>query len=97
MTSDGRPTPRTRPRPAADEGTDPVASAAAPAANATGTRSAEPAPAQTRRGPERTVQLNVRIAEDVADILEHALADAQARSNTSKRQVVEHAIRATYS
>lgn len=84
MTSSERPTARSRPRPADDEGIDPIVATppAAPAHNE----------APGRRGPEPTVQLNVRVASDV-----HALIDqAQAATGRTKRQLIEQAIRNTY-
>lgn len=82
--SDGRPQPRTRtqPRPAADESHDPI--------------DQRPAiPQQTspsRQGPQPTVQLNVRISPDVADLISRMYQ----ATNQSKRELIEHAIRSTY-
>lgn len=82
-TSSERPTPRIRPRPAADENTDPVIS----------TPPAAPGPAVPgRRGPEPTVQLNVRVASEISALIHHA----QASTGRTKRQLIEHAIRNTY-
>jgi len=88
MTSDDRPTPRSRPRPATDEALDPVVNQPQRAMpSATGD------PLAVRRGPEPTVQLNVRVAADVSDRIDRA---TQSTGHT-KRQLIEHAIRTTYS
>ena len=88
MTSDDRPTPRSRPRPAADETVDPVVSQPQRVMP-----SAVRAPLAVRRGPEPTVQLNVRVAADISDLIDRA---TQTTGHT-KRQLIEHAIRTTYS
>jgi hypothetical protein len=88
-TSNERPTPRTRPRPAADEGQDPVVPASA---DRTPPAGAQTAPATGRRGAEPTVQLNVRVSGDVNDIIDAAVV----ASGSTKRQLIEQAIRATY-
>jgi len=83
--SSDRPVPRnrTRPKPAEDETTDPVVSAPPqPPAN----------PAPVRRGPEPTVQLNVRIASDVSALIDHQVAT----TGRTKRQLIEAAIRSSY-
>lgn len=86
MTQPDRPVARSRPRPPVDEGTDPIVSPmrAAPA----------PAPSSSvRRGPEPTVQLNVRIGAEI-----NALVDeAQVSHGWTKRQIVEHAIKQAFS
>jgi hypothetical protein len=76
--SNDRPVPRSRPRPAPDDALDPIHSAP---------------PRSPRRGPEATVQLNVRVAGDISDLLdrEHRATDR------TKRELIEHAIRTTYS
>ena len=86
MTSSERPTPRSRPRPAADEASDPITGP--PAATVL-----HPDPAPARRGPEPTVQLNVRVASEVSALIDRAAA----RSGRTKRQLIENAIRNTYS
>lgn len=83
MTSTERPTPRSRPRPAADETVDPVISQPAPSSEL---------PAVARRGPEPTVQLNVRVAGDVSNLIGEAIRT----TGRTKRQLIEHAIRQTY-
>jgi len=88
MTSGDRPTPRSRPRPAADETVDPVVSQPQRAMP-----SAVGVPPAVRRGPEPTVQLNVRVAADISDLIDRA---TQSTGHT-KRQLIEHAIRTTYS
>ncbi len=50
-------------------------------------------PPVVRRGPEPTVQLNVRVAADISDLIDRA---TQSTGHT-KRQLIEHAIRTTYS
>jgi hypothetical protein len=85
MTSSERPTPRSRPFPAADEAVDPVVS-----------HPPDVAPlivGGRRRGPEPTVQLNVRVASEVSALIDRAMAS----SGRTKRQLIEQAIRSTYS
>lgn len=82
-----RPTPRSRPRPAADEAHDPIV----PSATAT-QRTATTPPPPNRRGAEPTVQLNVRVSADVNALIDEA---ATSTGNT-KRQLIEHAIRTIY-
>ncbi len=88
MTNNDRPTPRSRPRPAADETLDPVVSRPQ-----RGMPSAGGEPPAVRRGPEPTVQLNVRVAADVSDLIDRATQS----TGRTKRQLIEHAVRATYS
>lgn len=86
MTASDRPTPRSRPRPAADESTDPMvgpASFAQPLVEV----------AAIRRGPEPTVQLNVRVGSDISALIDRA----QATTGRTKRQLIERAIRQVYS
>jgi hypothetical protein len=86
VTSTERPTPRSRPRPAADETVDPVVS------QPTQTAPSSELPAAVRRGPEPTVQLNVRVAADVSSLIDEAVRT----TGRTKRQLIEHAIRQTY-
>lgn len=79
-----RPTPRSRPQPAADETTDPIVTV--PPAGG------RPLFGHGRRGPEPTVQLNVRVAADVSALIDQA----QANTGQTKRQLIEAAIRDTY-
>lgn len=88
MTSAERPIARPRPRPAADEATDPVV----PSGRFDRPAEAALAPV-ARRGPEPTVQLNVRVAAGIADIIEARMT----KTGKTKRQLVEDAIRQTYS
>lgn len=92
MTELERPQPRTRPRPAADESVDPVqvpisaiAASTPPAASAT-TQTITPFPAEfVDRGPESTVQLNVR----VKGATNATINRIQAKTGWTKRQIVE--------
>ncbi len=93
MTSSERPTARNRPRPAHDEGIDPIVPPPTPDHPVTagvGRRVEEP---QARRGPEPTVQLNVRVASDVNALIDHQVSI----TGRTKRQLIEQAIRQTYS
>jgi hypothetical protein len=84
---------RNRPQPAPDEGTDPVIPAAA-ASHQTLVQPESDLSAPVRTAPVRrrqaTVQLGVRVPEDVADMV----AEEAARRGISQREVVEEAIRA---
>lgn len=55
------------------------------------TRTAPPSP-PVRRGPVPTVQLNTRVAVDVAELIE----DAAAATGQTKRELIEQAIRDAY-
>ncbi|MFJ2535826.1 hypothetical protein [Microbacterium maritypicum] len=88
------------PRPAADNGVDPVdvvpavkpASTPAPAAApAAPTASTTPAPTKARREP--TIPLSTRVALDVTEILDAAVAEGRA---PSQRAAIEMAIRQTW-
>jgi hypothetical protein len=79
-----RPTPRPRPVPAPDTGTDPTEHRA-PALY--------PVPPSRRRpGPEPVATLNTRVSLDL-DALITEVAEAR---RWSRRTVVEHALRETY-
>jgi len=88
MTSNDRPTPRNRPRPAADETLDPVVSQPQRGMPSVGGHLPT-----VRRGPEPTVQLNVRVAADISDLIDRATRS----TGHTKRQLIEHAIRLAYS
>jgi len=93
-TNSERPTARSRPRPAEDEGIDPIALPPAgptPIASHDTVRPVEEAHA--RRGPEPTVQLNVRVASDISALIDHQVST----TGRTKRQLIEQAIRQTYS
>lgn len=95
MTSSDRPTARSRPRPAEDEGTDPVVAPPPPASEhpigaGPDSRVGE---VPARRGPEPTVQLNVRVASDVSALIDQAVQT----TGRTKRQLIEQAIRQVYS
>lgn len=93
-TSSERPTARTRPRPARDEGIDPIAPLpVAPAATATAHAVAPLVEPHIRRGPEPTVQLNVRVASDVSALIDQQVST----TGRTKRQLIEQAIRQLYS
>lgn len=92
-TSNERPTARSRPRPAEDEGIDPIAPAAGPPPTALPGTVRPVEGAHARRGPEPTVQLNVRVASDVSALIDHQVST----TGRTKRQLIEHAIRQTYS
>lgn len=79
MTDPQRPVARPRPRAANDDEVDPVVPGNG------STRAA-------RRGPEPTVQVNVRMSVAVHELLE----DAVAATGLTRRQLVEAAIRASY-
>lgn len=84
MNADDRPPARTRPRPAADEMLDPVVP--------TNTSAARPTAGVPRRGPEPTVQLNVRIGADIGVLIDRAVA----LTGRTKRALIEEAIRTSY-
>ena len=93
LMTDTRPTPRLRPIPAPDEHQDPIdtpspATPGAPATSAAGTG----VPERRRGRSEPTVQLNVRVAEDIEQLLDHAANQL----GWTKRQLVEQVIRTTY-
>lgn len=88
------------PRPAADNGVDPVdvipaakpdATLAPAATSAAPTASTTPAPAKSRREP--TIPLSTRVALDVTEILDAAVAEGRA---PSQRAAIEMAIRQTW-
>lgn len=88
------------PRPAADNGVDPVdvipaakpeVTAAPTAAPAAPTGSTSQAPAKSRREP--TIPLSTRVALDVTEILDAAVAEGRA---PSQRAAIEMAIRQTW-
>jgi hypothetical protein len=81
MSSPDRPTPRTRPRPARDEGVDPVVAPAG--AGYEGARGGR------RVGPEQTVQLNVRVAVEISELI----AAEVGTSGRTKRDLIEQAVR----
>lgn len=84
-----RPTPtRRRPRAAADE-TGPDVAEVAPISPSTPSARSEP----TENAPVATVQLNTRISEDLYDLVRSAKYERR----TTIREVVEHALRTTYS
>lgn len=93
-TSNERPTARSRPRPAEDEGIDPIAPPPPgpdhPGIAGVARRAVE---AQARRGPEPTVQLNVRVASDISALIDHQVS----ATGRTKRQLIEHAVRQAYS
>lgn len=85
------------PRPAADNGIDPVdvvpastPTVATPPA-AVPVASTPPAPAKSRREP--TIPLSTRVAVDVTEILDAAVAEGRA---PSQRAAIEMAIRQTW-
>lgn len=84
MNTQDRPQPRERsqPRPAADESRDPIDQR----------QTTVQYVSASRQDPQPTVQLNVRISPDVADLIKHMYESTQ----QSKRQLIEHAIRSTY-
>ena len=94
MTSNGeRPTARSRPRPARDEGIDPIAPLPAAPTSTVAPRIASSVEPHIRRGPEPTVQLNVRVASDISALIDQQVST----TGRTKRQLIEHAIRQLYS
>ena len=84
------------PRPAADNGVDPVDvfPAAKPDVTPSASRpaaSTSPAPAKSRREP--TIPLSTRVALDVTEILDAAVSEGRA---PSQRAAIETAIRQTW-
>jgi hypothetical protein len=93
--SDERPEPRRRggggpePRPAPDEHEDPIH----PSSGRAGpSDSAEPVKPRFRRGPQTVAQLNTR----VDPILNDLVAEVSEQRGWTKREVVEHALKAAY-
>lgn len=91
--------PRTRPRPAADAGVDPIdykPATSAPTFAAAPTRETTPAAPTTQEtsgGVEATVQLSTRVSLDVNDVL----TQAHLRTGKKKRALIEEAILRTWS
>lgn len=90
---------RSIPRPASDEGTDPIdyrspnpstrpAAPAAPAGQATTTPKAQTPPPSVS-GREATVQLGVRVSPEISDLVDAA----HRRTGRTRRDLVEDAIR----
>lgn len=90
----GRPVPRIRPVSAPDEHRDPIDAPPAHDFTKPTTLGLSPpgTPSQRRSRSEPTVQLNVRVAEDIEQLLDHA----GGQLGWTKRQLVEQAIRAAY-
>lgn len=81
---------RNPPQPAPDEAVDPVVPAARTSEGQSSPAQAPPESVRTTRRRKATVQLGVRVTEDIADLV---AADAD-RRGISQRAVVEEALRA---